>query len=50
MENHILGRPVECQRFGSCERECPQGPIRQLIREADEKLWAGENYDIWANH
>ena len=44
-------RPVECLSCASCERECPQGlPIRQLIREADEKLWAGENYDVWANH
>ena len=24
--------------------------IRELIREADQKLWAGENYDVWANH
>lgn len=44
-------RPTECLNCGSCERECPQGlPIRQLIREADEKLWAGKDYDIWANH
>ena len=44
-------RPAECLGCASCERECPQGlPIRQLIREADDKLWAGENYDIWANH
>lgn len=44
-------RPIECLGCGTCERECPQGlPIRQLIREADEKLWVGENYDVWANH
>ena len=44
-------RPTECIRCGSCERECPQGlPIRDLIREADNALWAGENYDVWANH
>ena len=51
VENNIFNRPVECLSCGSCERECPQGlPIRQLIREADEKLWAGEDYDVWANH
>ena len=44
-------RPIECLNCGSCERECPQSlPIRQLIHEADEKLWAGDNYDVWANH
>ena len=44
-------RPIECLGCGTCEIECPQGlPIRQLIREADEKLWVGENYDVWANH
>lgn len=44
-------RPTECLNCRSCERECPQHlPIRELIREADEKLWAGETYDVWANH
>lgn len=44
-------RPTECLDCGSCERACPQGlPVRKLIREADEALWAGENYDVWANH
>ena len=44
-------RPTECLNCASCERECPQGlPIRQLIREAEEKLWAGKDYDVWANH
>jgi hypothetical protein len=43
--------PRECLNCGSCERECPQGlPIRKLIREADEKLYAGEEIDVWANH
>lgn len=44
-------RPTECIRCGSCERECPQSlPIRDLIREADDRLYAGPNYDVWANH
>ena len=44
-------RPTECIRCGSCERECPQSlPIRELIREADDKLYAGPDYDVWANH
>ena len=44
-------RPIECVNCGSCERECPQSlPIRKLIREADKQLYAGENYDVWANH
>ena len=44
-------RPAECIRCGSCERECPQSlPIRKLIREADDRLYAGPDYDVWANH
>ena len=44
-------RPIECLDCGSCEQECPQGlPIRQLIHETDDALWAGEDYDVWANH
>lgn len=43
--------PRECLRCGSCERECPQRlPIMELIKETDEKLYIGENIDIWANH
>ena len=43
--------PRECLQCGSCERECPQGlPVMALIRETDEKLYIGENIDIWANH
>ena len=44
-------RPAACVNCACCERECPQGlPIRRLIHEADDALWAGEGYDIWANH
>lgn len=44
-------RPTACLNCRRCEGECPQGlPIRQLIHEADDKLFAGENYDVWANH
>ncbi len=43
--------PRECLNCGSCENECPQRlSIRKLLREADKKLYVGENYDIWANH
>lgn len=43
--------PRECLRCGGCERSCPQKlPIMDLIREADDKLYIGENIDIWANH
>jgi predicted aldo/keto reductase-like oxidoreductase len=43
--------PRDCLSCGSCERECPQKlPIMKLIREADEKLYIGENVDLWANH
>ena len=44
-------RPASCIDCASCETECPQHlSIRDLIHEADERLFAGENYDIWANH
>lgn len=43
--------PRECIRCGSCEKECQQKlPIMDLIKEADDKLYIGENIDIWANH
>ncbi len=43
--------PRDCRSCGSCERSCPQKlPIMQLIREADEKLYIGDDIDLWANH
>lgn len=43
--------PRDCLHCGSCERSCPQKlPIMRLIRETDEKLYIGDNIDIWANH
>ena len=43
--------PRDCLSCGSCERSCPQKlPIMQLIREADEKLYIGDDIDLWANH
>ena len=43
--------PRDCLRCGNCEHACPQKlPIIQLIREADDKLYIGDNIDLWANH
>lgn len=44
-------RPGECLDCGSCERICPQKlSVRELLRQAEERLYAGEDYDPWANH
>lgn len=43
--------PKDCQECGACETACPQKlGIRELLKQADEQLYAGENYDPWANH
>lgn len=43
--------PADCLHCGSCENSCPQKlHIMDLIQEAHEKLYAGEDIDLWANH
>lgn len=43
--------PRNCRHCGGCERACPQKlPITRLLQEAHEKLYVGENIDLWANH
>ncbi|MDD3403715.1 MAG: aldo/keto reductase [Hespellia sp.] len=43
--------PRDCISCGTCEGECPQKlPIMKLIREADERLYIGNDIDLWANH
>ncbi len=43
--------PRDCKDCGKCERSCPQKlQIRSLIHEADDKLYLGEDIDLWANH
>ncbi len=44
-------KPEECLKCGACEKACPQKlPIRKLIQDARELLYAGEEIDVWANH
>ena len=48
IEEHGL---KDCQECGACETACPQKlAIRELLKQADEQLYVGENYDPWANH
>ena len=43
--------PKNCLHCGRCEGECPQKlSIMSLLQQADKKLYAGPNYDPWANH
>lgn len=43
--------PKDCLLCGACENACPQKlPIRKLLKQADVQLYAGEDYDPWANH
>lgn len=41
----------DCLRCGACMGECPQNlKIPDLLQEAMDALYAGDGFDLWANH